>query len=161
MSTERNCQTGAAHNYRWTLFPEFGIMQFSISNQMTWILFRRMGKRHGYHSSILPMTNVWLQQVWESPSSGSVLACHIPTYWLVVTILIPNLFKILNPNRYSKFVWNCILRGTSNQQGVRCLARTKFVLGTENLTLRRLMLYIYGAPILDVSRSHTTTQHSR
>ena len=32
---------------------------------------------------------------------------------------------------------------------------------TEHLTLRRLMSYIYGAPILDVSRSHTTTQHSR
>ena len=35
----------------------------------------------------------------------------------------------------------------------------------ELLTLRRLMsyiyIYIYGAPILDVSRSHTTTQHSR
>jgi len=31
------------------------------------------------------------------------------------------------------------------------------------LTLRRLMsyIYIYGAPILDVSRSHTMTQHSR
>jgi len=29
------------------------------------------------------------------------------------------------------------------------------------LTHRRLMSYIYGAPILDVSRSHTTTQHSR
>jgi len=29
------------------------------------------------------------------------------------------------------------------------------------LTLRRLMSYIYGSPILDVSRSHTTTQHSR
>ena len=29
------------------------------------------------------------------------------------------------------------------------------------LTLRQLMSYIYGAPILDVSRSHTTTQHSR
>ena len=31
------------------------------------------------------------------------------------------------------------------------------------LTLRWLMsyIYIYGAPILDVSRSHTTTQHSR
>ena len=29
------------------------------------------------------------------------------------------------------------------------------------LTLRRLMSYTYGAPILDVSRSHTTTQHSR
>ena len=27
----------------------------------------------------------------------------------------------------------------------------------STLTLRRLMSYIYGAPILDVSRSHTTT----
>jgi len=29
------------------------------------------------------------------------------------------------------------------------------------LTFRLLMSYIYGAPILDVSKSHTTTQHSR
>jgi len=29
------------------------------------------------------------------------------------------------------------------------------------LTLRLLMSCIYGAPILDVSRSHTMTQHSR
>ena len=29
------------------------------------------------------------------------------------------------------------------------------------LTLRLLMSYIYAAPILDVSRLHTTTQHSR
>ena len=31
----------------------------------------------------------------------------------------------------------------------------------KSLTLRLLMSYIYGAPILDVSRSHTTTQHSQ
>ena len=33
----------------------------------------------------------------------------------------------------------------------------------KSLTLTLLMsyIYIYGAPILDVSRSHTTTQHSR
>ena len=31
----------------------------------------------------------------------------------------------------------------------------------KSLTLRRLMSCIYGVPILDVSRSHTTTQHSR
>jgi len=31
----------------------------------------------------------------------------------------------------------------------------------KSLTLKLLMSYIYGAPILDVSRSHTTTQHSR
>ena len=29
------------------------------------------------------------------------------------------------------------------------------------LSFRLLMSYIYGAPILDVSRSHTTTQHNR
>jgi hypothetical protein len=31
----------------------------------------------------------------------------------------------------------------------------------KSLTLRLLMSYINGAPILDVPRSHTTTQHSR
>ena len=31
----------------------------------------------------------------------------------------------------------------------------------KSLTLRLLMPYIYGAPILDVSRSHITTHHSR
>jgi len=31
----------------------------------------------------------------------------------------------------------------------------------KSLTLRLLMSCIYGAPILDVSRSHTTTQHIR
>ena len=38
--------------------------------------------------------------------------------------------------------------------------KKRWLLNSE-LTLRRLMSYIYGAPILDVSRSHTTTQHSR
>jgi len=38
---------------------------------------------------------------------------------------------------------------------------TKSAQVTFTLTLRSLTLYIYGAPILDVSRSHTTTQHSR
>ena len=31
----------------------------------------------------------------------------------------------------------------------------------KSLTLRLLMSYIYGAPILDVSRSYATTHHSR
>jgi len=31
----------------------------------------------------------------------------------------------------------------------------------KSLIIRLLMSYIYGAPILDVSRSHTTTHHSR
>ena len=31
----------------------------------------------------------------------------------------------------------------------------------KSLTIRLLMSYIHGAPILDISRSHATTQHSR
>ena len=31
----------------------------------------------------------------------------------------------------------------------------------KSLIIRLLMSHIYGAPILDVSRSHTTTHHSR
>ena len=31
----------------------------------------------------------------------------------------------------------------------------------KSLTIRLHMSYVYGAPILDVSRSHTTTHHSR
>ena len=43
----------------------------------------------------------------------------------------------------------------------KVLKKRKLKLYWKHLTLRRLMSYIYGAPILDVSRSHTTTQHSR
>ena len=41
------------------------------------------------------------------------------------------------------------------------VARNMYRKEKNILTLRLLMSYIYGAPILDVSRSHTTTQHSR
>ena len=34
-------------------------------------------------------------------------------------------------------------------------------ISVKSLTLTLLMSCIYGAPILDVSRSHTTTHHSR
>jgi len=49
------------------------------------------------------------------------------------------------------------------QKPLPFFALSPLVRATCSLTLRRLMsyIYIYGAPILDVSRSHTTTQHSR
>jgi len=40
-------------------------------------------------------------------------------------------------------------------------SKNSLVLDKQILTLRLLMSYIYGAPILDVSRSYTTTHHSR
>ena len=53
------------------------------------------------------------------------------------------------PPVFLDFAFECVIRKVQvNQEGLK-------------LTLRLLMSYIYGAPILDVSRSHTTTQHSR
>ena len=51
--------------------------------------------------------------------------------------------------------WNSILQISTTAN-----IDLKFV-SNSMLTLRLLMSYIYGAPILDVPRSHTTTQHSR
>ena len=60
----------------------------------------------------------------------------------------PQLILISCPNRFRIMTWQ--------QHFVKKKLKIH-----GNLTLRRLMSYIYGAPILDVSRSRTTTQHSR
>jgi len=49
----------------------------------------------------------------------------------------------------------------TNAPSIKILCPQKNGLFHKCLTLRLLTSYIYGAPILDVSRSHTTTQHSR
>jgi len=54
-----------------------------------------------------------------------------------------------------RFILNC------NERILLCIVEYISRIAFTNLTLRRLMSYIYGAPILGVSRSHTTTQHSR
>ena len=41
------------------------------------------------------------------------------------------------------------------------ISRIRVKLLTFRLLISYIYIYIYGAPILDVSRSHTTTQHSR
>ena len=56
--------------------------------------------------------------------------------------------------KVSKVVFVSGIESTTNMVHARNPAH-------HQLTLRRLTSYIYGAPILDVSRSHTTTQHSR
>jgi len=54
------------------------------------------------------------------------------------------------------------LRAMRPVQSLSACTRVTFTFFYQKrLTFRRLMSYIYGAPILDVSRSHTTTQHSR
>ena len=65
-------------------------------------------------------------------------------------------------------LWGAVIKNTWGCTSIHCTFKIQ-CLTTQNdtpalplwLTLRRLMSYTYGAPILDVSRSHTTTQHSR
>ena len=70
----------------------------------------------------------------------------LPTYFLQIT------FKPLNPELNPI----CYLLALLAQHFLH-VSRIR----VKSLTLRLLMSYIYVAPILDVSRSHTTTQHSR
>ena len=72
-------------------------------------------------------------------------------------------------NSFSAYCWNnfeinkmIMTRGVQQQcKTERHIHDCDYNKSILLLTLRRLMSYIYGAPILDVSRSHTTTQHSR
>jgi len=71
-------------------------------------------------------------------------------------VLISNFRRVLNPLNPE---WNpiCYLLALLGAHHLLHVSRIRVKL----LTLRRLMSYTYGAPILDVSRSHTTTLHSR
>ena len=98
----------------------------------------------------------------------SPVQIQTPTYWNLSGCIMTTLPSVLSPSSIllpclshcthfknvikifllfqNCITWNCVSWGIS----VLCM-----------LTLRLLMSYIYGSPILDVSRSHTTTQHSR
>jgi len=82
--------------------------------------------------------------------SQLTLCVYWPTrrYWLILSRLNP-LKPELNPIFY--------LLALLGAHHFLHVSRIR----VKSLTFRRPMSYIYGAPILDVSRSHTTTQHSR
>ena len=80
---------------------------------------------------------------WAVPYTSNVNGIHY--YWkLRIDIDLMNSTLLIR----SEYDTGCTIWGSNAYRG-------------RILTLRRLMSYIYGAPILDVSRSHTTTQHSR
>ena len=84
---------------------------------------------------------------------SEVKASHSQRMWAEISSFTPYLLHSGLSSSPSR--WRCLLR-------VLCPVRRPITaLDWVLLTLRRLRSYIYGAPILDVSRSHTTTQHSR
>jgi len=106
--------------------------------------------------------------MWSQGSGWHVLVC---------LILIVRFHYQLLPFSYSGFILRNTGRGTVSDFNplnpeLNPICYLLALLGAhhflhvsrtrvKSLTFRRLMSYIYGAPILDVSRSHTTTQHSR
>ena len=91
------------------------------------------------------------------------LCCFCGQKRVYAAVLLKN-FNPIDANRFSSFFLRVQISLPYKRMGEsQCIIY--FVLGKfctkVSLTRRLLMSYIYGAPILDVSRSHTTTQHSR
>ena len=85
--------------------------------------------------------------------SGKVIALIFSKSYNVLSAWNPRvltLYSTIKPSSYESYVL-CSL----NHHFFASISQCSL------LTLRLLMSYIYGAPILDVSRSHTTTHHSR
>jgi len=76
--------------------------------------------------------------------------------YIILPVLQSQVITFSNPNGRYEALTLC-----EYQVHHRQTLQLYVLLHLHTLTLRRLMSYIYGAPILDVSRSHTTTQHSR
>ena len=86
-----------------------------------------------------------------------------PTHSMVYAVSTVKLGKLLLKLIMSKIYFPCKMHISCTEEvtyGNVCFIDPECY-RKPSLTLRRLMSYIYGAPILDVSRSHTTTQHSR
>ena len=82
----------------------------------------------------------------------------VPEFGLRLLFLGQIMFRIINPlnPELNPICYLLALLGAHNFLHVSRIR-------VKSLTLRLLMsyIYIYGAPILDVSRSHTTTRRSR
>jgi len=98
----------------------------------------------------------------ENPSGWSrVASCrHTDMTKLIIALCgfvnMPNSIEVLNPLN-PELNPICYLLALLGAHHFLHVSRIRVKL----FTFRRLMSCIYGAPILDVSRSHTTTQHSR
>ena len=110
----------------------------------------------------------FLQLIWTGCESSPLSACGNETLSCVLsTVVIAS--DLMELRTHADSAMNCRASGClENVERMRTAACKNGYRETHNpvpklccLTLRWLMSYIYGAPILDVSRSHTTTQHSR
>ena len=98
--------------------------------------------KHNYHDRLLPVLQ-WILIIPSRCNKFKDLGASFPNIW----------FNLLNPELNPI----CYLLALIGAPHFLHVSRIRVKL----LTFRLLMSYIYGAPILDVSRSHTRTQYSR
>ena len=123
----------------YKVFYGLHFLCFSLSSEFTGIDSFHSFPRRDYLQVVRPRIAMWPQQ-WNPTQRNLSKA----SYTLSVNPLNPKLNPI------------CYLLALL----AHCFPHVSRI-RVKSLTLRLLMSYIYGAPILDVSRSHTTTQHSR
>ena len=91
---------------------------------------------------------------------------HVPKYQVLKKIFVGNGKSYMEHTKKSQVIIQPFVFMLKNWHKLECthlpqeVCFKQKVINFTLLTLRLLMSYIYGAPILDVSRSHTT-QHSR
>ena len=104
--------------------------------------------RHNFHSAITERLQKYMDLKEEL-----VRIWQLKTVYIIPLVLSTTGINTLNPE-LNPICYLLALVGAHHFLHVNRM-RVKL------LTFRLLVSYIYGAPILDVSRSHTTTQHSR
>jgi len=108
---------------------------------------------------------------YHTEGLGSACSCVWGLWWSQLLLRALQFIAVSNYSSIAAYVYDIGGRYMRPQyQGTRFHPTRKIrnnngtlslTLRNGSLTLRVLMSYIYGAPILDVSRSHTTTHHSR
>jgi len=125
--------------------------------QKEWRIIQQIAIANVFIISLIHSLNFYIEHKLQQPTvadpTPQTKIWTTFTYYSPLIQTISNLFNPLNP-KLNPICYLLALLGAHHFLHVSRIT-------VRLLTLRRLMSYIYGAPILDVSRSHTTTQHSR
>jgi len=125
------------------LIHYYNPLHLHVSSNILLILFFFFNRRY----------NPWWVLACFTISFHNLLPLHFSLQFILLILRRSNCINPLN----AELNPICYLLALLGAHHFLHVSRTR----VKSLTLRLLMSYIYGAPILDVSRSHTTTHHSR
>jgi len=137
---------------------EIQLKLFYFTLRETWYAFSVVLESLFYEINILDILSELLKALGNISQSG----CSMKNVWILPSTFHCMLWTADNrrPCFMNRAVWPQSV-WTPRLLHHRIILSQRLRIKTSCLTLRLLMSYTYGAPILDVSRSHTTTQHSR